>query len=74
MAESEILRIFMIRIMVFKEKEKESDVDEREKARYGPSVKREEAVQQYDRMMDICRNAISQAEEIIFFYTISLSL
>ncbi len=68
------MRIFMIRIMVFKEKEKESDVDEREKARYGPSVKREEAVQQYDRMMDICRNAISQAEEIIFFYTISLSL
>lgn len=57
---------FIERIMVYKEKEEETDVDEREKARYGSSVQSEEIMQKYEFMMDVCRRCISACEEIIF--------
>jgi len=57
---------FIKLIFVHKEKEKESDVDEREKARYGVWIKSEEVREKYAFMMGVCRNAISQCEEIVF--------
>lgn len=57
---------FIQRIMVYKEKEEKSDVDEREKSRYSPVIEIKEVVQNYDKMMGLCREAISQSEEIIF--------
>ena len=56
---------FIERITVHPEKEIESDVDRREEARYGPYVKNKEVADKYPEMMDICRKAISQAEEIV---------
>lgn len=57
---------FIQRIMVYKEKEGISDVDEREKSRYSPLIEIEEVEQNYDKMMSICKEAISQCEDIIF--------
>ncbi len=57
---------FIDRIKVYKKKGEESDVDKREEARYGSSVKSKEAEAQYNIMMNICKKAISQAEEIIY--------
>ena len=57
---------FIQRIMVYKEKEEKSDVDEREKSRYSPVIQIKEVTQNYDKMMDVCKKAISQCEEIVF--------
>lgn len=57
---------FVKRIMVYREKEEKSDVDEREKSRYSSSIKIEEVIQNYDKMMDVCKDAISQCEDIVF--------
>ncbi len=57
---------FIERIMVYKEKEARSDVDEREKARYGSAVKIEEVGQNYNKMMGVCQEAVAQCEEIVF--------
>ncbi len=57
---------FIDRIMVYKEREEETNVDEREKARYGSSVQSEEIMQKYDFMMGVCRRCISACEEIVF--------
>ena len=57
---------FIKRIMVYKEKDKKTDVDQREEARYSPKTKLENVSKDYDKMMSICKNAISQAEEIVF--------
>lgn len=57
---------FIKRIMVYKEKEVKSDVDEREEARYGSTIEIEEVEQNYDKMMNLCREAISQCEEIVY--------
>jgi|SRR3989338_1196849 len=57
---------FIDRIMVYKEKEEKTDVDEREKARYGSSVQSVEIIQKYDFMMNVCRRCISVCEEIVF--------
>ena len=57
---------FIQRITVYKEKEQTSDVDEREKARYGSSTKSEEIEQKYEYMTKICKRAIAQCEEIVF--------
>jgi len=59
-------REFIDRITVYKEKEETSDVDEREKARYGSSIKSEEIEQKYTFMTDICKRAINQCEDIVF--------
>lgn len=57
---------FIDRIMVYRDKEEESDVDEREKARYGSKVKSEEIAQKYDYMSEVCRRCISLCEEVVF--------
>lgn len=57
---------FIDRIMVYREKEETSDVDEREKARYGSSIHSEEIMQKYDFMTDTCRRCISQCEDVVF--------
>lgn len=57
---------FIQRIMVYKEKEETSDVDEREKSRYSSAIHIKEVTKNYNKMMDVCRNAISQCEEIVF--------
>lgn len=57
---------FIDRITVYKEKEKKSDVDERERARYSSQIKIKEVENQYEKMMGVCKNAIAQCEEIIF--------
>lgn len=57
---------FIDRITVYKIKEKLSDVDEREKARYGSSIKSEEVAAKYYHMTEVCKKAIAQCEEIIF--------
>jgi len=57
---------FIQRIMVYKEKEEKSDVDEREKSRYSPLIEIKEVAQNYDKMMNLCKEAIFQCEEIIF--------
>ncbi len=57
---------FIDRITVYSDKEEKSDVDEREAARYGSSVKSEDIMQKYDMMMDTCKKCISQCEEIVF--------
>jgi hypothetical protein len=57
---------FIERIIVHKEKGKETDVDEREKARYGSWIKSTEVREKYDLMTRICKKAISQCKEIVF--------
>ncbi len=57
---------FIDRITVYSEKEETSDVDEREKSRYGSSVRSEEIIQKYETMMNSCKEAISECEEIVF--------
>ena len=41
-------------------------MDERESARYGSSIKSKEVENKYEYMINICKKAISQTEEIIF--------
>ncbi|MEK6915648.1 MAG: hypothetical protein AABW89_03870 [Nanoarchaeota archaeon] len=53
-------------IIVHKEKDKKSEVDKREEARYGSWIKNEEVRSRYDYMMVICKEAISQTEEITY--------
>lgn len=55
---------FINKIIVYKEKENKSAVDEREEARYGPSIKMKEVEKQYNEMMTLCKRAISQAQDI----------
>lgn len=57
---------FIDRITVYAEKESKSDVDEREKARYSSSIEIKEVEQNYEKMMDVCREAISQCTDIVF--------
>ncbi|MDP3027479.1 MAG: hypothetical protein Q8N63_07250 [Nanoarchaeota archaeon] len=56
---------FIKKIMVYKEKENKTAVDEREEARYGPNIKMKEVEKQYDEMMALCKKAISQAQDIV---------
>ena len=57
---------FIDRITVHSEKEKKTDVDKREDARYGPKVKDSEIVEKYDAMMERCKTCIAQTEELVF--------
>src|SRR3989338_3906541 len=57
---------FIDRITVYSAKEDKSDVDERESARYSSSIKSKEVESKYEHMVNICKKAISQAEEITF--------
>jgi len=57
---------FIERIMVYSKKSEESDVDRREEARYSSSIKIEAIRERYEEVVIFCKNAISQAEEIVF--------
>ncbi|MEK7106318.1 MAG: hypothetical protein AAB895_03090, partial [Patescibacteria group bacterium] len=57
---------FIERIMVYKEKDRKSAVDEREEARYGSEMKIKKVEERYNDTMDLCRKAIAQCEEIIY--------
>ncbi len=57
---------FIKRITVYREKEQKSYVDEREKARYSSSIHIKEVEKYYDNMMSLCKEAISQCEDIVF--------
>jgi len=57
---------FIDKITVYSSKEEKSSVDEREDARYSSSVKNEEIIEKYDLMMNECREAISQCEDLVF--------
>ena len=58
--------LFIQRITVYSEKETISDVDDREKSRYGSATKSEEIIHRYSYMINTCKKAIDQCEEIIF--------
>ena len=57
---------FIYRIIVYGDKDKKSDVDEREKARYSSSITSKEVESKYNNMTSICKKAIFQAEGIVF--------
>ena len=57
---------FIERIIVHKEKGQESDVDEREKARYDSWIKDEGIRKKYEERINICKRAIEQATAIVF--------
>ncbi len=57
---------FVRRIIVHKEKGIESDVDEREKARYGSWTKDESIKEKYEERTNLCKKAIEQATTIVF--------
>ncbi len=57
---------FIKRITVYSKKGEESDVDKREEARYSSSIKIEAVRERYEEITLFCKNAISQAEEIVF--------
>src|SRR3989338_10647719 len=57
---------FIKKIIVYREKENKSAVDEREEARYGPKIKIEKVEERYDEMMELCKKAIFQAEGIVY--------
>lgn len=57
---------FIKRITVYREKEQKSYVDEREKARYSSSIHIKEVEKYYENMMNLCKEAISQCEDIVF--------
>ena len=57
---------FIDRITFHRDKGERSDVDERETARYGSSIKSEEVASKYGHMTVTCKKAISQCEEIVF--------
>ncbi|MBU0629186.1 MAG: hypothetical protein KKC75_08415 [Nanoarchaeota archaeon] len=57
---------FIDRIMVYSSKNKKSDVDEREAARYGSETTSGEIESKYEYMNNVCKTAICRAEEIVF--------
>jgi len=57
---------FIKKIRVYSKKGEESEVDKREQARYSSSVKIEKVEERYEETMTLCKEAISQAEEIIY--------
>jgi len=57
---------FIDRITVYFKKGDESDVDKREEARYSSAIEIESVKERYEEITNLCKNAISQAEEIVF--------
>jgi len=60
---------YIERITVHSKKGDESEVDKREEARYGSSIEIESVKKRYEEITILCKNAISQAEEIVFSNT-----
>jgi len=57
---------YIEKIIAYHKKGEESDVDKREEARYGTLIKIEKIDEIYNDTTKLCKDAISQAEEIIF--------
>ena len=57
---------FINRITVYSEKDEKSEVDEREHSRYSSSIKDEKISERYEEMTLLCKQAISQCEDIVF--------
>ena len=57
---------FIQRITVYREKDEKSDVDEREESRYSSTIKSEKIRERYGEMTNLCKKAISEAEDIVF--------
>ena len=57
---------FLDHITVHGDKDEISSVDEREQARYGASIQSEEIIAKYDMMMNLCKQYISEIEEIVY--------
>ncbi|MEI6058679.1 MAG: hypothetical protein WCP89_02810 [archaeon] len=57
---------FIKRITVFSKIGEESEVDKREEARYSPSIKIAKVEERYEETTQLCKEAIAQAEEIVF--------
>ncbi len=57
---------FIKRITVYSEKGEKSEVDEREESRYSSAIKNEKISERYEEMTNLCKKAMSQAEEIVF--------
>jgi len=57
---------FIQRIIVYSKKGEESDVDRREEARYSSSIKIEAVRERYEEITMLCKEAISQCEDIVF--------
>jgi hypothetical protein len=57
---------FIKNILVFKEKGVKTFVDEREEARYGPKIKMDDVKLRYDSMLNLCKKALFQAQDIVF--------
>ena len=57
---------FIKRITVYSEKYEKSEVDEREHSRYSSSIKNEKIRERYEEMINLCKKAISQCEELVF--------
>ena len=57
---------FIQRITVFSKIGEESEVDKREEARYSSSIKIEKVEERYNETMQLCKESIAQAEEIVF--------
>ena len=57
---------FIERILVHREKDKTTSVDEREEARYGNKIKIDTVQERYTDTMNVCKAAVSQAEEIVY--------
>lgn len=57
---------FIQMIKVYSSQSEESEVDKREFARYSSAVKIEQVEERYEDMTNACKQAISQAEELIY--------
>ena len=57
---------FIERITVYSKKGNESDVDKREEARYSSTIKIQAVKERYEEINELCKEAISQTEEIVF--------
>jgi uncharacterized protein (UPF0332 family) len=57
---------FVKRILVHAKKGESSEVDEREEARYSSQIKIEKVNQRYNEMMNLCKQAIAQCQEIVY--------
>ncbi|MBU4069892.1 MAG: hypothetical protein KJ646_02830 [Nanoarchaeota archaeon] len=57
---------FIQMIKVSSKKEEESEVDKREFARYSSAIKIEQVKERYEDMTKNCKQAVSQAEEVIY--------
>ncbi len=57
---------FIHRITVYSEKDKRTDVDERQDSKYSAWMKNQDVIGKYEYMMNFCRKCIEQCSEIVY--------